>query len=271
MKTYAISTALFRDSSLDEVLARIAEAGFREVELSGEDDDLDKWMSNVQEVRRALDSAGIVARALHSPPRGWDNGAPDEAARRMSVEAAAASFLFAAEVGAEIVVCHPNKPTHPFAREDFAENWALSLESLAILAGRAHEAGVKMAVENMPARGQPRPGGTVADIVEMINGLGDHVGICQDAGHSNANRISAANEALQAGNKLFTLHIQDNDGNGQDQHLLPGRGTTDWDAFLDALDKTAFRGMRTFEVLRGDEVEILLAEVARLRRLWEAR
>jgi len=69
---------------------------------------------------------------------------------------------------------------------------------------------------------------------------------------------------------LFTLHLQDNDGQGEDQHWLPGRGVTDWDALLSALDRMAFRGVRTFEVMRGEEPDALLQALAALRQQWEA-
>ena len=271
MSTYAISTALFGDGPLDEAIRKTVGAGFREVELGGREGHLGNWIADPVVMRRTLEFAGIVARAVHSPSAGWDNGATDTIARHASIEVAAACFLHAAGAGAEIVICHPNKPSDPFRDDEFETNLARSRESLAALAERARRAGVRMAVENLPARGQPRPGARVADVLRMIEGLGDNVGICLDAGHSNANGLSAAEEVLEAGEKLIALHIQDNDGGGEDQHLLPGLGTTDWDAFLSALDANGFAGLRTFEVLKGADADALLEEIARLRREWVAR
>lgn len=271
MSTYAISTALFKDIPLDEAISKTLEAGFHEFELSGVEGHLENWIADPARMRRILESAGIVARAVHTPSAGWDNGAADDAARRASIDVATASFVHAAGVGAGIVICHPNKPTDPFTPETFEANLARSRESLAILAERAKAAGVRMAVENLPVRGQPRPGASVADVLRMIDGLGDHVGICLDAGHSNANGLSAAKEVLEAGERLIALHIQDNDGSGEDQHILPGRGTTDWGAFLASLDTIGFEGLRTFEVMRGDDAEAILQGLARLRREWVAR
>ena len=271
MVTYGIATAPVNGVPFDEAIARIAGAGFRQVELWGDEQHLDHWIARPAGMRRALESMGIAAPSVHSPKAGWNNGAADKATRLASVEATATCFRQAAEIGAQVVICHPNQPIVPFTEEEFEANWARSRDSLAILAERARAVGVRMAVENLPARGDPRPGATIADVLKMIQGLGDHVGICLDAGHSNANGQSAAEEALVAGDKLFALHIQDNDGGGQDQHLVPGRGTTDWNAFLDALDEMAFKGVRTFEVLLGADADTLLQELAMLRREWEAR
>ena len=272
MKTYAISTALLDGVSLDDAIARIARAGFREIELSGNEEHLDGWTAHATQARRALESAGIFARAVHTPPAGWNNGTLDEESRRASLDAAARCFSPASEIGAEIVICHPNSGSHDsFSSGENKANWARSRDSLAILAERARDANVRMAVENMPARGQCRPGVVVADLLEMIDGLGDDVGICLDIGHSNLSGLSVTDEVITAGERLLALHIQDNDGKGEDQHLLPTRGTIDWGAFLEVLDRIDYRGLRTLEVLKGAETDALLQDLATLRREWESR
>lgn len=268
MKEYVLSVAMFDGCSLVETLRQTAAAGFDAIEVSGSAEYLAAWTEDVAQTRRLLAEAGITVRVLHSPSEGWNNDDPDDAARQRSIALTVASFRQAAELGAEFVICHANKPSHPFTREDWAANWERSCESLGVLAEEARAAGVKMAVENLPVRGEPRPTGSIAQVLEMISGLGDHVGVCLDAGHSNANGLSAAEEALQAGSKLFALHIQDNDGCGEDQHLLPGQGTTDWPAFLRALDMLAFAGPRTFEVGKGNTLAEQLAALAALREAW---
>ena len=271
MSTYALSTFLLRDWAREEAIAMIATSGFRELELATEDGHWGNWVDEPTVLRKQLQAAGLVARTVHSPSAGWNNGAPDPALRQASVEAVAASFRQAAEVGAEIVIVHANGANSEYTEAKFRENWARSRQSLSVLAQRAQEAGVKMALENLPRRGLPRPGGSVPQVLEFIEGLGDHVGVCLDAGHSNANGLSAAQEALAAGAKLLALHIQDNDGSGEDQHVLPGRGTTDWDAFLDALTELGFAGPRTFDVTKGDTPQALLTALAALRDDWAGR
>jgi len=146
-----------------------------------------------------------------------------------------------------------------------------SRESLEELAHRAAGVGLKLAVENLPQRHSPRPGGPIADVLEIINGLGDHVGVCIDAGHSNANGLDPAEEVRLVGDKVFAVHIQDSDGLGEDQHLLPGKGTTDWRRFMEALDATAPGCVRTFEIGAKDGgADRLLAELTELRERWAA-
>ena len=77
--------------------------------------------------------------------------------------------------------------------------------------------------------------------------------------------------ALLLGALLLALHLQDNDGLGEDQHLLPGDGTTDWGALLRALNEMRFAGLLTFEVAGGDAPCETLATLAALREEWKAR
>ena len=270
MRTYAVSTVLLDGLSTEEVVARIAEGGFRELELSGRSGEA--MLAAPAEARRVFESYGVVPMTVHTPPAGWNNGTADLAARNASLEIAAATFSQAAEIGAGIVICHSNAPSPAFVKAEYDANWHRSRDSLAILADRARSAGVKIAVENLPARGQPRPSAKMGEVLELIDGLGEHVGICLDAGHSNTNGVSAASDALEANEKLFALHIQDNDGGGEDQHLLPGKGPTDWAAFLDALEAVDFCTPRTFEVIAHDEdAQVVLAALVELRKQWESR
>ncbi len=268
--TYSCSVSLFKETPIEEAIARLAAMGFREIEIF-DDGRPDGWLSNPARTRRLLEAAGLRVRTVHSPESGWDNANPDETLRMASVRACLACFGPAAEVGAEYVICHPNASLNGFRASDYGLCWDRSRRSLERFAEEAFRLGLKVAVENLPSYGLPRPGARVYEVLRLTEDLGEHVGICLDAGHSNASGLSAAQEALEAGARLFALHIQDNDGLGKDLHWLPGQGTTDWEAFLRALDALHFAGPRTFEVGPGQNLEETLAALAALRRAWAAR
>ena len=149
------------------------------------------------------------------------------------------------------------------------------MESLALAAERADQVGVRLAVETMVARGERRPGNRVAELLGMIDGLGGHVGVCVDTGHTNTSGADVAGEIVAASCKLFAPHLQDNFGEpGSDPHLLPGCGKIGWDGVLGALDRLGFAGPRTIEVsLESAQVpaELTLRRLAEIRRQWEAR
>lgn len=272
---YAISTALFGREDQQLVFPKIGATSFTEIELSGSKEMMQDWLEHPALLRRLVADRGLFIRSIHTPDHAWNNGTADDDARAASVAAAGRTFEQAAELEAEYVVVHPNRSSSAQPNDDYASVWRRSRESLVNLARRADVLGIKMAVENMPWRDPnvlgldpAMPGASVPQITELIEGLGDHVGICLDVGHSNVVGLSAAEEALDGGTRLFCLHIQDNDGLGQDQHLLPGEGTIDWPEFLSGLDAMAFAGMRTFEVLRGHEPNVLLQGMADLASKW---
>lgn len=271
MGIYSISTGTAGNVPRSEALARIARAGFTSVELGGNEHDLDHWTADPAGLRHDLAAFGLTPRSVHLPDNAWDVANADASVRRSALEAARACFGQAAEVGAGLVICHPNTSTLTYTVESLADNMARSRESVAEMARFAADAGMRMALENLPAHHQPRPGSIIAQTRELIAGLGEHVGICLDAGHANASGRSAAAEAREAGELLVALHLQDNDGLGEDQHLLPGRGTTDWRALLAALAEMRFAGLLTFEVAPGEAPTETLEAIRKLREEWEAR
>ena len=171
------------------------------------------------------------------------------------------------------MICHPNGPSADYSiytPADAAPSMARTRESMEILAEEAARLGLRLALENLPLRHTARPGGQMADILSIIDGLGAHVGVCQDVGHSNANGMDAAADARQAGDRLFALHLQDNDGLGEDQHLLPGEGTIAWGPPRGA-GRNRVRGFRTFEIKAADDLAADLAALQRIVADWNGR
>jgi sugar phosphate isomerase/epimerase len=267
---FGVSTMMVTDLPFEEGMGKIARAGFTQVELSGWGRLADLWLKDPKHARQTLAATGLRALSVHTPEAGWDNDSPDESARRASVERASSVFGPAAQLGVEVAVVHLNaRVTHDFVEAERADNVARSIESLQVLAERARSHGLRLAVENMPARNTPRPGARVADLLKIIDGLGPQVGICLDAGHANSNELSAAEEVRVAGARAFAVHIQDNDGLGQDQHLLPGEGTTDWRAFLAALRNCAPSCICNFEVPAvNNDPDWTLAALAAIAKKW---
>ncbi|MHC4916129.1 MAG: sugar phosphate isomerase/epimerase family protein, partial [Planctomycetota bacterium] len=245
---YAVSTCVNSGLSRRELFEAIAACGFRHVELGMDPEVPHSWAHDPGAMRRHLEDAGLAAFSVHVPSTGWKCCHPDDELRRAAVEVSAACFALAVEVGAGVVVVHATSPDAPMTEADRAANRARGCDSLAELAERAAPLGVRLAAENLPARGTARPGALVGELLEMIGPLGDGVGVCLDAGHSNANGAVAADEVRAAGRKLLAVHIHDNDGRGEDLHWMPGRGTVDWPAFLAALDEVGFDSPRAFEV-----------------------
>jgi sugar phosphate isomerase/epimerase len=266
---YGFSTSLDGGLGRPDFFKATAAAGLNCVELCATPGHLDDWMDSPEETAAQAKEHGVAIPSVHSGQAGWYNNSPDEEVRRKSVQTAISCFEPAKRAGAEVVVVHPTFSDEPLTDEAFDGNWERATRSLKEMAEAAADVGILIAAENLPARGRRRPGAPMSEVLEMIGGLGDHVGVCIDAGHSNANGQDAAAEARLAADRVFAVHIADNDGQGQDQHLLPGDGTVDWKAFIAALDEIGYARGRMFEIGSGnDHFEQTLAALARLRDGW---
>jgi sugar phosphate isomerase/epimerase len=266
---YGVSTCLAPNLPRAEFLEKLAAAGLRELELGADPGLFGDWLAHPAQARREVEAAGLRVRSVHSPEAGWNNSAPDPEKRLATGRIAASCLAPAAEVGADAVIWHPTYSGYAYSPDEAAGHVARAGESLAAFAELARAAGLRVAVENLPRRKTARPLASIEEILAFVAPHGAHVGVCVDAGHSNANRLSAAAEARAAGARLLAVHIQDNDGLGEDQHLVPGKGTADWPAFVGALDEIGYAGGRIFEVTNslGDVAEIL-AVLAGLARGW---
>jgi D-psicose/D-tagatose/L-ribulose 3-epimerase len=257
--------------SRPDFFAAAAGAGFGHLEISSEPGHLNDWLESPEETRTQAHEHGVSIVSVHSPVAGWRNNLKDENKRRESIQATISCLAPARAVGAQVVVVHPTCNQVPLTPENLEGNRKRAMDSLKELADAAGKVGIRLAVENLPARGNCRPGALISDVLEMIEGLGDHVGVCIDAGHSNSNGQDPAAEARLAGQRIFDVHIQDNDGRGQDQHLIPGQGTTDWKSFLKALDEVNYEGGRMFEIPedRAGGFQQTLTALAQLKNEWE--
>jgi len=268
---FGVSFTFFAGLGPEAALAKVAAAGFREIELLAGPEVLGNWPASPAAARRAAEAAGLRVRSVHTPEAGWPNAEPDEAARLACVRAASACLAPAAEVGAETVVWHANYHGTPVPAEGLAASRELSRRSLAAFAERAGALGLKVAVENTPELGHRRPCTTMRDVLETIAGFGEHVGACLDAGHSRSNFQDPAEEARLAGNKLYAVHLQDNRTPGQDEHLVPHRDMAGWDRLIRTLDEMGYAGGRMFEIhsSAGADPDATLSRLAELVRRWE--
>ena len=119
--------------------------------------------------------------------------------------------------GIEEIVIHPFGADPSRAVEKASRTQ--SAKSLKELAEKAGELGIRIAVENLNFQLCSR----VSDLLEIIEGLGDHVGICLDVGHAHIAGLDPVRELRTAhsAGKLLSLHINDVKGTGKD-HFIPG-------------------------------------------------
>jgi len=236
-----------------EALERIAEAGFRQVEIWSDPSGV--LSGHVDELVNALRNRGIKACSLHAPFTGLDLSSTVEKLRKHSVQQILDVMETAERLGCEHIIVHPGSGKYD-QRDHFDKAKGLLAKSTEELAKGAEERGLTLALENMLApRDGFRVGTRIAELREVIESLSaGNLGICLDTGHAHYNGLEAWKETKDAGDLLTDLHVDDNDGS-KDDHRVPGEGTLNWTPFIRALREANYRGVFMLEIYGGDEAQ----------------
>ena len=134
-----------------------------------------------------------------------------------------------------IAVIHPTKSDTP---PDFSE---IGLDRIKRLVDCAEKHDVKLAFENL------RRVDYLDKILSQIDSKS--VGFCFDSGHNNC--FTPQKQVIaEHYDRLFALHINDNDGT-KDMHILPFDGTYDFEIMAKYIAKSNYRGALSAEVMKG--------------------
>lgn len=265
MAQYSIALLSWREDTFEVAVREAAQAGFRACELfqSGvglEDDQA------VGDARRLLNAHSLHALTIHTS--GGRVSATDEDERAAAVERVTAAFEGFAALGGFAAIVHPSHALRPGERPD--DQVEAFRRSLPALYERADAAGIRLAFENLPVKGDglPRPLGRMQDLRAALEGMPAEVGICLDTGHAVLNGLSPADEARDAGERLIALHLHDSDE--VSDHWIPGDRSIVWAALNGALIEIGFHGAWTFEVVRASDAEGALPAAIRSRAVADA-
>jgi sugar phosphate isomerase/epimerase len=286
MPTFSIASVLFLNDKQGQFVGdpieaiRSAAAGqFPETELMAEGVGWEEGPPDPKPFRDALESLGVYPHTIHAPFNAINLASFDEAERKDGVEQVAAAMRFLAEVGGRTIIVHATgRPLTPGPVYYTLENVGAATEnahrSISELVVVAEAAGVRMALENLPARDmRARPLETMQELRSFMADLpAEYVGVCHDVGHTRLVGLDIAGEARIASERLYALHIQDG-STDDDDHLPPGHGVLDFDSYAKALDDIKFDGAWTLEVLATNHpgsVEDVAIEVANIRDRWES-
>jgi sugar phosphate isomerase/epimerase len=245
---YGISTLVVQDEDLEPGLQRIKNAGFNEIELLWEPSHFKASEHSTNAVYALMNQLDLSMRVGHSPIIDIDLASFDKEKRNASIEVIARSFTVFKELGAESVVVHVNGYSLDYSEENRSASASNSKESILALVDSASDAGIKMALGNLPHRGTSRPFHSMEELQALIMDMPrEHVGLCLDTTHARFAGHDPLQQLNVAADRLFTLHLHDTDGD-DDRHWVPGRGIIDWDAFIARLSELNFTGSRTLEV-----------------------
>jgi sugar phosphate isomerase/epimerase len=196
-----------------------------------------------------------------------DLGSLDPGVARDSVDDLKRCLDWLEAAGGKHLVVHPGGLSMPADQQPRRE--ALG-RGLLELAAHARGSGLVVCVENMPPG--VYPGSRMRDLFDLLEELDSPgLALALDTGHAHISSSLTA-ETLAAGRRLTTTHVHDNDGR-QDSHEPPGRGTIDWNAWVEPLDRIGYEGPIMLECIRkirngpGSYVPEVLAPVATSARV----
>lgn len=245
----SLSTGIFGKRPLAEVVAPIARAGFRWIEISRRSRD---WAEGL----RAVSDAGLKVWAVHG--RGvFYLDSRDEASCRKVIDAERQAMD-------EIAPCAPCAYVFHFMRlSDAPEDDELARRRVAELVEHARQLNLTLALEPLPPKlNIDRYVGDAKVVATLAKSFGSpHAAVCLDSNHSNLGEDLCGAISDCAG-VIANVHLSDNLG-VTDDHLPPGDGIIDWPATLRALGRAGYSGAVNLEIHWADTPSAEL--LARLR------
>ncbi|MGC8971468.1 MAG: sugar phosphate isomerase/epimerase family protein [bacterium] len=129
--------------------------------------------------------------------------------------------------------------------------WNVLVDSFRFASETAKSAGLKFCLE-------PRVGEIISNTDALLR-LMDHVksdnfGAVLDTGHQNAQKEILPLSVEKLGNRIFYLHVSDNDGK-VNEHLPLGKGNIDWEGVFLALKKHNYQGYVAIDIGNVPDIE----------------
>ena len=208
----------------------------------------DGYLTHVENMRRYLDKAGIVANQAHAPFSFKYGMAMDESEPRYRT--IARSIASAGLLGASNIVIHSVNVPEGVNFEDY------NVEFYKSFIPYCEKYGICVAVENLFVRLPENKGflpklGTPEDLCRIVERIASpYIVACVDVGHAALTGhkpedfIAAMNPDI-----LACLHVQDVDYK-DDRHMLPFTESLDWTAIMTALKKKGYKGDLTLEIIK---------------------
>ena len=226
-------TWMFGEMPLSEIARRLGKLGFDAVELMGSPD-----LYQPAVAARILADQGLEILSL--TPENVDLAHPDPAIRAEAVDYYLRLLDFGAALGGPLVCCHGDVGRIR-AITSQEEEWAIFAAAVRKVAERAQSLDLCLVIEVLN-RYESHLVVNVAEALAFVGDVGaDNVGILLDAYHMNIEEPDPAGALRQAGDRLWLYHVADSN------RQAIGRGHTDFDAQMAALNEIAYSGPTILE------------------------
>jgi sugar phosphate isomerase/epimerase len=188
-----------------------------------------------------LDSLPIKIHQIHISNNPGDIGSRHREPRRQAIEWIERSLDLCQVFKPKYVGIHPGGHTENLANPRVWDAVAPRvIESARKLARSARTRGMRLMLETTKL-----DLGKLSQIVRTLSE--EEVGILVDTGHCHCHLGQDPADVIRdAGDRLYSLHIHDNHGKGDD-HLIPGEGSIQWERIVKALEDVSYTGVFMME------------------------
>lgn len=241
-----------------EEINAFADQGFDFIDLTLEPEETYSGTVNVKRIAKALDRTklGAVGHTAWYLPI----ASPFPDLRETAIRELEKCLRVFRDLGVERMNVHPQTkvPLHD-------EEWIISqnIAALGRLVDTATKMKMKVMVENMP---QFSRAAFIKPIMEAV----PEAELLLDIGHANLDHPFNRSEELLAnfGSRLGHVHVSDNRGGRDDEHLPLGVGGINWAKTVQCLKQVGYDRTVTVEVF-GDDDDYLIWSRDKFRRLWD--
>ncbi|CAG7627768.1 sugar phosphate isomerase/epimerase family protein [Paenibacillus allorhizosphaerae] len=239
MFTYSATQWIFGDEPLERTLARLRDAGYEGIELTGEPDRL-----HVPELKRLLGVYGLGCTSIcgiYTSER--DLSSSESRKREQGIAYVRACIDLASDVGASHVIVVPS-PVGKLAPESTREaEWGYAAASLREAGAYASQRGVRIAVEALN-RYETHLINKLDEATRLVKEVGSpHVKLMADLFHMNIEERNICQSLKDSAEHLIHVHIADN------TREAAGRGQTDWASVMRTLQALGYQGPVTMEFM----------------------
>ncbi|MGB9597677.1 MAG: sugar phosphate isomerase/epimerase family protein, partial [Candidatus Poribacteria bacterium] len=250
----SIWTSFYIDLTPRDAIVRLAELGWKDMELSAEHGEMatrgDDWKEQLQYLRTVYKDYGVTLWQIHSP-LSLDVADQDPQTRKRDIETAVKWLHYSSVLNIPYLVIHPGGSKGAKTDEEEQLIFDLNFSAFSYLVKIAQELNVKICIENMQERENKDPkrfGAFIYDINELIENIGsDFLGICFDTSHANVTGLDMYNAINECGNRLMATHISDNDGSS-DQHKTLFGGNINWSMVIKGMKDINYSNAFNLEI-----------------------
>ena len=253
---YGMNLLLWSGEVTSEMLPtceQLKTAGYDGVELPMFNLELD-----YKSLGESLDSMGLARTAVTI--RGEEDNpiSPDASVRARGIELTKQTLDCCAAAGVETLVGPYHSALGYFSGAGPTDDeWKWGVDSMRQVAEHAGQVGVKLGVEALN-RFECYFLNTHGDSARFVREV-DHpsCGMMYDTFHSNIEEKSVTDAVSAGGDKLFHIHISEND------RSTPGEGAVRWEENFDAIVKSGYDGWLVIEAFG-----LALPEIAAATKIW---